>query len=145
MDLFTWLALTNYGAAFLITTAFACAYLSRTMYMPYHEIAVGRSWSEVDPPMQLLLLALIKVVGATSLALSVGGYFQLYLLLSREWALVVLFVFQGYCLIAIAPPIVVAMYVRRKSNAHPPIVSGYFALLLTLTGFMFAWLSGRFS
>lgn len=145
MDPFTWLALTNYGLAFLITTAFGCAYLSRSMFMPYHAIAVGRSWPEVDRPMQLLLLALIKVVGAASLALSIAGYFQLYLLFSRQWTFFVLLAFQGYCLIAIAPPVVVAMYVRRRSNAHPPILSGYFSLLLTLAGFMFAWLSGRFA
>ncbi|WJK08088.1 hypothetical protein [Pseudomonas fluorescens] len=145
MELFTWLALTNYGLAFLITTAFGCAYLSRSIFMPYHGIAVGRSWSEIDPPMQFLLLALIKVVGATSLALSIAGYFQLYLLFSREWSLMVLLAFQSYCLIAIAPPIVVAMYVHRKSKANPPILSGCLALLLTMAGFMFAWLSGQFS
>lgn len=144
MDIFTWLALGSYGLAFLITAAFACAYLARSTFMPYHEVAAGRAWTEVDPGMQLLLLALIKVVGAASLALAVGGYFQLYMLFSGQWTYLLLIGFQIYCLITIAPPVMIATVVRRKTTARPPIFSGCVALILTLAGFTFALLSGRY-
>ena len=38
-------------------------YLFRTEFMPYHAVAVGHSWKEVDSAFQILLLALIRAFG----------------------------------------------------------------------------------
>jgi hypothetical protein len=38
-------------------------YLFRSQFMPCHAIAVGKTWTEIDPAFQILLLALIRVVG----------------------------------------------------------------------------------
>ncbi len=50
-------------------------YLFRSQFMPYHAIAVGKTWAEVNPAVQILLLALIRVVGsawiATALAMGI--------------------------------------------------------------------------
>ena len=47
-------------------------YIFRTEFMPYHAIAVGHSWKEVDSAFQILLLALIKVFGGGSFATAVA-------------------------------------------------------------------------
>ena len=145
MDMFAWFSLISYGLAFLIVVTFAIAYLSRSEFMPYHSVAIARPWSEVDSRMQLLLLALIKVVGSASVALALGGFFQLYLLFSRNWGLLHLIIFQLFCLIAVAPPVVIAIYVRHKTRASTPILSGCSVVFLTLSGFTFAVLSGRYA
>jgi hypothetical protein len=61
--------------ATVILLSFGVVYLVRGEFMPYHAVAVSRSWAEVDPAMQVLLLALMKVTAggwiASSLALLV--------------------------------------------------------------------------
>ena len=39
-------------------------YLLRTEFMPYHAIAVGMAWVDVDPNFQILLLGGIRILGA---------------------------------------------------------------------------------
>lgn len=143
MNSLTWLALVCYVLAFLGVLIFAAAYLIRSEFMPYHSSATARSWGDVDPAMQLLLLALIKVIGAPSLALGFAGLFLLYLLFAQSWSLEYLVAFQLFCLIAIAPPVVVGLYVRQKTKAPTPILSGSIVVLLTLAGFVFALVSGQ--
>ncbi|KQN54685.1 hypothetical protein ASE98_17160 [Pseudomonas sp. Leaf48] len=146
MNIFSWLALASYAVAFLIVAAFSLAYLRRSDFMPYHSIAVARPWSEVEPRMQLLLLALIKVTGWAWLALTIAGFLLLYLMFSHNGQferleLEQLFVFQLFCLVAAIPPIAVAIDVRRKTRAPTPIRSGSLVVLLMLLGFSFALLS----
>ena len=145
MNLFFWLALVSYASAFLIIIIFSIAYLSRSDFMPYHSIAVARPWSEVEPRMQVLLLALIKVTGWAWLAVATAGFLLLYLLLWKNGGLEQLIVFQLYCLIAVTPPIAVAFYVRQKTQAPTPIRSGSLVVILTLLGFTFALLSTQYT
>jgi hypothetical protein len=145
MNLFFWLALVSYASAFLIIIFFSIAYLSRSDFMPYHGIAVARPWSEVEPRMQVLLLALIKVTGWAWLAVATAGFLLLYLLFWQNGGLEHLIVFQLYCLIAVTPPIAVAFYVRQKTQAPTPIRSGTLVVILTLLGFTFALLSAQFT
>jgi hypothetical protein len=145
MNLFFWLALVSYASAFLIIIFFSIAYLSRSDFMPYHSIAVARPWSEVEPRMQVLLLALIKVTGWAWLAVATAGFLLLYLLFWQNGGLEQLIVFQLYCFIAVTPPIVVACYVRQKTLAPTPIRSGTLVVILTLLGFTFALLSAQFT
>ena len=73
MDLFAWLAFGCYLLAFFIVSLFAAAYLKRSDFMPYHGQAVGVPWAEIEPRMQVLLMALIRVVGAGWIALAGAG------------------------------------------------------------------------
>lgn len=145
MEFFTSLALICYGLAFSGVLTFAIAYLVRSEFMPYHSLATARAWQDIDPAMQLLLLALMRVIGATSLGLGVSGLLQLYLLFTRDWTLGHLIAFQAFCLIAITPSVAIGLYMRHKTKAPTPIFSGIFIVLLTLTGFVLAWMSGRFA
>jgi hypothetical protein len=145
MDLFSWLALISYTLAFLIIVAFSAAYLTRSDFMPYHSVAVSRAWSEVEPRMQVLLLALMKVTGWAWLATAMAGFLLLHLLFTQKGGIGQLIVFQLFCLIAVTPPIVVAFYVRKKTLAATPLLSGFIVLLLTVLGFLFALLSDQYA
>ena len=61
--------------ALLLIAAVGVVYLFRSQFMPYHAIAVGKTWAQVDPAFQILLLALIRLVGgawiATALAMGI--------------------------------------------------------------------------
>src|SRR5512134_1863567 len=55
----------------LILTAFGIVYLVRPEFMPYHSVAVGMPWAAMTPPFQVLILALMRAVGAACLALAI--------------------------------------------------------------------------
>lgn len=145
MDIYYWLALVSYALAFMIIVAFSVVYLKRSDFMPYHGIAIARPWSKVDSRMQLLIMALIKVTGWAWLAVAFAGFVLLYLLFSRNTGFALLIIFQVFCLVAVTPPIAVAIYVHKKTAAPTPIRSGALVVFLTLSGFTFALLSGHYA
>ncbi|WP_140725867.1 MULTISPECIES: hypothetical protein [Gammaproteobacteria] len=144
MTVLAWLALSCYLLTFLLVALFALAYLKRTEFMPYHRAAVARDWRDIDEPMRLLLLALIKVVGAAWLAAAVAGFLSLYLLFSRPGVAWQLWLFQGFCLLTVVPPIAVAAHLRRRTKAPTPLSLGAVMVLFSLAGFVLSLSSGHF-
>ena len=65
------------GFLFLITLALI--YLFRSEFMPYHAVAVGQSWDDVDPAFQILILALMKVAGGGWFATAVATIILLFI------------------------------------------------------------------
>lgn len=145
MDMYYWLALVSYALAFMIIVAFSVVYLKRSDFLPYHGIAIARPWDEVDSRMQLLIMALIKVAGWAWLAVAFAGFVLLYLLFSRNAEFSLLIIFQVFCLIAVTPPIAVAIHIHKKTDAPTPIRSGTLVVFLTLLGFTFALLSDHYA
>ncbi|MCX2901050.1 hypothetical protein [Pseudomonas mandelii] len=141
MNLYSWLALASYSLVFLIVVTFALVYLRRSDFLPYHSIATARTWDQLDSRMQLLIMALIKVAGWAWLALAIAGFSLLYLLFTGNAAVTQLVMFQVFCLVAVTPPVAIAIYVRNKTAAPTPIRSGSLVVVLTLLGFTFALLS----
>ncbi len=90
------------GTAMLVTFGLRYAFASKAM--PYHLVAMGKSWAEVDQGTKAILIALMRCAGAAYLAVSVASV----------W-------------------IVLAAQVNRASWANPALVSIYTILLLPLT------------
>ena len=63
---------------------FGMIYLFRSQFMPYHAIAVGKTWAEVDPSFQILLLALIRVLGGTWIATALAMGILLFIPFKQE-------------------------------------------------------------
>lgn len=63
----------SYGTALLIIAVFALTYATRSQFMPYHAAAIERPWHTLDAPLQLLLLALVRLVGWGWLAIASAG------------------------------------------------------------------------
>ena len=142
MDLSAWLAFGCYLLAFFIVCLFAAAYLKRSDFMPYHGQAVDRPWAQIDPRMQVLLMALIRVVGAAWIALTGAGVMLAWLIFfGGHFALPQLLAFQLFCLVATLPPVLVASGVRRRTGARTPVPAGAAVVLLSVIGFVLALLS----
>ena len=141
MDWLTWLYLASYGTAFVIIAIVALIYATRTQFMPYHADVIERPWHTLDSSLQLLLLALIRLVGWGWLAIACAGLVMLHQLVVLHLPLQLLVLLQAYCLLAVTPVIAVISEVRRRTNASPPVTPGWLSLMLTWLGFLFGLLA----
>lgn len=141
MEWLIWLHLASYAAALLIIATFALIYASRSQFLPYHAAAIARPWRALDGPLQLLLLALIRLVGWGWLAIACAGLLLLHQAYRQHLPLQLLVLLQAYCLLAITPIIVVSTEVKRRTNASPPVMVGWLTVLLTWLGFLFGVLA----
>jgi len=53
-----------YGIVAAVTITLGIVYLSRNTFMPYHAEALGAPWHTLAPPVRVLILVLIRLVGA---------------------------------------------------------------------------------
>lgn len=134
MSPWLWAGATCYVAAFAIVLAFAVAYLSRTQFMPYHRAAADQPWQSLPPRLRLLLLALMRTVGAAWVACVAGGALLLNELVLTGAGLGPLWLLQAYCLLAFVPPLVIAAALRRATGARTPVAGAACALALSLLG-----------
>ena len=108
---------------FWITTIagfiFAAMYLFRPEFMPYHEVAIGKPWNEMNEEYRVLIIALMRVSGGGWLATAVG---MLLLLLipfrkGRYWSY---FGIPTIGLAALVPTFLATIIVKTRSAAVPP-------------------------
>jgi hypothetical protein len=102
--------------------------------MPYHAEALSRGWGEVEPAMQVLILALMKVAG--------GGWFTvgvvILLLLAfpfrndRKWAVYAL---PGVILMFYLPNLWATLLVLQHTPGNPPWQGNVVACLSAVVGF----------
>ena len=116
----------------LVSMGFGMVYLFRTEFMPYHSVAVGMSWAEVPPNFQVLILALMKAVGGTSITLALVLFAVLFMPFRQgaRWAIVsipLIGLFQS------AAMLYAMSQVALHTSARPPIwVTGTGMALLLL-------------
>jgi TRAP-type C4-dicarboxylate transport system permease small subunit len=55
-----------------ILIAIGLRYLRSKEFQSYHAVALGRDWNSLDPPLQALLLAFIRGLGATLIAIAIS-------------------------------------------------------------------------
>lgn len=109
-------------------------YLFRTEFMPYHAVAVGHSWKEVDSAFQILLLALIRAFGGASFSTAVAMGIILFVPFRRgtqwaRWSILAI----GYAYYV--PALIATLSVTLNTPATPPwkfIVMGMVVLLIGL-------------
>jgi hypothetical protein len=78
--------------AALIVIVFGNIYLFRAEFMPYHSAAIELKWTELSPSFQVLLLALMKAVGASCFAVGIYTLILLFIPFRRgevwpRWAI----------------------------------------------------------
>lgn len=113
-------------------------YLGRKEFMPYHAIAIGKPWSELDAPTRELFLASMKIIGSAwlTLAVALGILLRHGFLNGQRWAV---FGVPLVGLMVALPTLLAVLRVKAKTPASPPwpplaVVSLLFAtgLLLSL-------------
>lgn len=94
-------------------------YLSTPRFLSYHAAAYGQSWNDVSAHLQLLYLAMVKAIGAPTLALALAIGVILFIPWRRHerwalWAVPLLSLAWG------VPMLAIAMYVERMTGAATP-------------------------
>ena len=107
--------------AAIISLAFGFRYLFATQFMPYHAAICGRTWPEVEPGLQAILLGSFKVIGGSFIAF---GLTLLWLLVPlgghqpwAAWAVLTL------TIAAVAPILYVTVNLKRRwPSARVPVI-----------------------
>jgi hypothetical protein len=117
---------------------FGVVYLTRSAFMPYHAVAVGQSWPEVDPAFQVLILALMRVAGGGFLAAAVAMGILLFkpFRQGRRWAY---WAIPAVGLISTLSSLYATAYVTWNTPASPPWIAAGLGVLLLCTGFILSW------
>ncbi|QHW08395.1 hypothetical protein [Pseudomonas putida] len=136
MSILIWLHLLSYYLALAIITGISVLYLTRSQFMPYHAEAVGRSWHEVDPAMQNLLLTIIRLLGWAWLAIACAGALIFNLLSVQNSPLGQWVLFQSFCLLATLPVILFICLVKRRTGASPLLMAAVLPAVLSCLGFI---------
>ncbi len=110
-------------------------YLSRSQFMPYHAIAVGKAWAEVTSPFQILLLALIRVVGGAWIATALAMGILLFIPFRQgmRWAR---WSVPAIGLVAVLPALYVTLSVTLHTPAAPPWKAVVLSVVLLVAGFI---------
>jgi len=64
-------AIARLVVAALLGLVFGGRYLNARTFMPYHATAAGKSWSELDPGIQAVVVAMLRIVGGAFAGLGV--------------------------------------------------------------------------
>jgi len=102
-------------------------------FMPYHAVALGKSWADIDPSLQILLLALMKGTGGACLAAAVAMGVPLFIpfrqrLSWARWGIPVIgMVVQLPALYAMAS-------VAINTSAQPPWIGSLIVMALLIAG-----------
>jgi hypothetical protein len=121
--------------ATLIVAAFGVTYLFRSEFMPYHSVAVGMHWTEVGPSFQVLILALMKAVGGTCLAVVVLELILLFVPF-RQGIVWVRWAIPAGGLVLSAGALYAMLYVGLNTPATPPWIAPVGGALLMVVGLL---------
>lgn len=118
----------------LLLVGFGFVYLFRAEFMPYHSVAVGMSWPEVPPQFQVLILALMKAVGGTCVALALALYIVLFVPF-RQGARWALWATPLLGLVQSAGSFYAMSHVALNTSASPPFWAPAAAVILSVVAF----------
>jgi uncharacterized membrane protein len=110
-------------------------YLFRSQFMPYHAIAVGKTWAEVTPAFQILLLALMKTIGGAWIAMAVAIGIVLFIPFRQgmhwaRWAIPVV----GF--VALLPTVYATLSLVPITPTTPPWKGILLIMALLIAGFI---------
>jgi len=122
-----------YALGSLIVTTFGIVYLVRPEFMPYHSVAVGMPWASVAPSFQVLILALMRAVGAACLALAILQW-TLLLIPFRQGAAWATWAIAVSGLVMCAGSLFAMMLVAQHTPATPPWIAPAAGAVLLVVG-----------
>jgi hypothetical protein len=115
---------------------FAALYLLRPEFMPYHEVALGTQWTDLEPAIQVLILALMRVSGGAFLTTSIALTF-LMLVPLRNGKFWPYYAIPIIGLATLVPSMIATFSVKLNTPANPPyliaaILSGLLLIVFVL-------------
>ena len=129
-----------YAVATAFCFVFALLYLLRKEFLPYHSGTINKKWAELDPLMQTLIRAFLRVTGGGSLVLAVGMVFLLVFPFraGQEWVLYCMPVMSASLLL---PAVASAYSLHRKAGAKSPWKLLLCLLVMVIAAFVFSLLA----
>ena len=113
-------AMVGYVISSVPLAVFGAVYLLRPEFMPYHAEAVGRSWAEVEPAFQILILALMRVVGGACLALALATV-VIATKPFREGQAWATWLLPAISLTVVGASLMATLSVARNTPGNPPV------------------------
>lgn len=113
-------------------------YTTRKAFMPYHKVAIGKEWGDLEEGVKTIILALMKFGGAgflTTGVISLGA-------MCIFWDQWIAFIFISiasfiFCLAGL----LITSWVRRETGASPPAVGPIINVVVVPVGVIFYVLS----
>ncbi|MGB5266049.1 MAG: hypothetical protein WBN30_05655 [Polyangiales bacterium] len=138
------LAAWIYTGIALPSLALGAIYLFRPTFMPYHAVALGKEWAEVDAATQALVKALMEVAGGGWLAL---GTLMLLLVAfpirrGERWAR---WAAPAASLLFYVPTLLATLSVLQQTPASPPWRANLGMCVASVLAFLLdaPWQSGQ--
>lgn len=119
----------------LLLVGFGFVYLFRAEFMPYHSVAVDMPWSEVPVRFQVLILALMKALGGTCVALALALYIVLFVPF-RQGARWALWAMPLFGLVQSAGSFYAMSHVALNTSASPPFWAPTAGVVLSIVAFV---------
>lgn len=121
------------GVAGVIAILFGFRYALAREFMPYHATVAGRSWSELEPGVQAIVLGMYRIMGA---GFFTYGLTLLWLLLplrdGQQWAALAAFTLTVATLV---PVLYVTLWLRKvQPAAKTPVAPAAIVLALAVAG-----------
>ncbi len=127
----------SYSFVALVLIVFGLIYLIKNQFMPYHSEALGLSWSDLEPNLQVLILALMRAAGGGFLA---TGLAMLILLIipwraGDTWSI---YAIPTISFCTSSGALYATWLVKTRTPGNPPVRLSLLALILTAIGFIFS-------
>jgi hypothetical protein len=119
--------------AALLAIYFGVRYLSTEEFMPYHAVVAGKSWAQLEPGVQTVILGMLTILGGGFISYGCGVLW-LFLPLHRgeswsRWAILTM------TAATIVPTLYVTIMLRRYApQADTPIAPAALVLTLIVVG-----------
>ncbi|WP_261414323.1 hypothetical protein [Serratia quinivorans] len=111
-------------------------YLLRNAFMPYHSEAVNKEWSEVEPRMKLLLLALMKTIGISWFFWVVMNVFIVFCFYNSTIHFSYIVFYVVTFILSSLMPVAIAMKLRMMTGAKTPVIYGLASTFFGVAGIL---------
>ena len=133
------LAVACYALSALGTAVFFSTYLVRSRFLHYHQEAIGIPWERLDPRLQTLLIALMRVAGGGVLASCIAIEFMVFFPF-RSGSVWAKYAIPTIGMVAFAPAFYATILVRARTKAKSPTTASAITVGLLLLGLAFSLL-----
>ena len=112
---------------------FGVRYMRREDFLPYHAAVAGKSWSELDPGVQVVVLGMLRIIGGGFVTLGVTLLWLCFALHSgARWAPWAILTISA---VALGPMLYVAVKLRTfRPDAQTPVRPVLVMMILIVVG-----------
>jgi hypothetical protein len=112
---------------------FGVRYMRREGYLPYHAVVAGKSWDELDPGVQIIILGMLKIIGSGFATLGVTLLWLCFALHEgARWAPWAILTISAA---ALGPMLYVAIKLRAfRPDAQTPVRPTAVMMMLIVVG-----------